>query len=112
MADQRSACGCRAEVTASKTTWKASVVAVVAASAVDAHSSWNKQEVNPLLAMPGGRFGARGVSIKALVTGAALAGQWAMVRHNPSARRYATIINFTMAAVYAKTAAHNYGNSR
>ena len=92
--------------------WRASVAALVASSALDAHSSWGKREMNPLLAGPDGRFGTRAVAIKSLITGAALGGQWFMLRHKPSMAKYAIIGNFGLAGIYTRVAIHNYGNSR
>jgi hypothetical protein len=92
--------------------WKASLVALVAASAVDAHSSWGKLEANPLLANNSGRFGMQSIALKGIIAGGAVGAQWILFRHSPSGRRAATVANFAMAGVYAKVAAHNYGNSR
>jgi hypothetical protein len=92
--------------------WRASLVAVLASSTLDAHSSWGKREMNPLLAGADGRFGTRAVAIKSLITGAALGGQWLMLRHKPSMTKYAIIGNFGLAGIYTRVAIHNYGNSR
>jgi hypothetical protein len=72
-----------AEVPKVRPGWKASVAAVVVASVVDVHSSWGKQEANPVLASGDGRFGARGVAIKSLITGGALGAQWLLLRKKP-----------------------------
>jgi hypothetical protein len=101
-----------------KALWKASIVALVAASAVDAHSSWGKVEANPLLANGNGRFGLQSLALKGAITGGALGAQWLFLRHNGSngatakGRRVATVANFALAGIYARVAAHNYGNSR
>jgi len=108
----RSAADRLAGLPESKTAWKASLAAVIAASVIDAQSSWGKQEANPLLANSAGRFGGRSVAIKGILTGAALGTQWFMVRHKPEMRRYATLGNFGLAGIYAKVAAHNYENGR
>ncbi len=92
--------------------WKASLLAVAAASALDVHSSWGKREMNPLLADASGRFAGRGLAIKSLITGSALGVQWWMVHKKPSMAKYAAIGNFGMTAIYARIAVHNYGNSR
>ncbi|MCP5109676.1 MAG: hypothetical protein GY953_02450, partial [bacterium] len=49
--------------------WWASVFTMVGASAVDAHSSWGRPELNPLLASGSGRFGAKGIALKAGIAG-------------------------------------------
>jgi hypothetical protein len=102
----------RAALPPRQTLWKASLAAVIAASALDAHSSWGKQEANPLLANRAGQFGTRGVAIKGVVTAGALGAQWLMLRHRPEARRVATLTNFGVAAVHGAVAAHNYRNQR
>jgi len=95
-----------------QTLWKASLVAVVAASTLDSHSSWGKPEGNPLLANHSGQFGTRAVVLKGVITASALGVQWYMLRHKPEARRFATLTNFGVAAVYGAVAAHNYRNPR
>jgi hypothetical protein len=101
------------ELPAKRTFWKASVVALAAASAVDAHSSWGKREANPILANADGRFGGRAIAIKAAITGAALGMQWMLVkRGGPRATRVAAIGNTVMAGYYAHVAIHNYGVKR
>jgi formate hydrogenlyase subunit 3/multisubunit Na+/H+ antiporter MnhD subunit len=95
-----------------QTLWKASLAAVVAASALDVHSSWGKQEGNPLLANHAGQFGTRAVALKGVITASALGMQWYMLRHKPEARSAATITNFAVAGAYGAVAAHNYGNHR
>jgi hypothetical protein len=94
--------------------WAASVGVLVAASVVDAHSSWGKPEANRLLANGQGRFGGRGVALKGLLTGAAVGLQWVMVRKGPEggkkAARVAAVSNFAMAAAYGVVIRHNYGN--
>ncbi len=92
--------------------WRASVAALLASSALDAHSSWGKREMNPLLAGPDGRFGTRAVAIKAAITGGALGMQWFMLRHKPSMTKYAILGNFALTGIYTRVAVHNYGNSR
>jgi hypothetical protein len=90
--------------------WKASLALLVASSAADMQSSLGRRELNPLLANAQGRFGARGIAVKALITGGALGLQWLMMRNNPAADRYAAIANFGMAGLFTSAALHNHTN--
>jgi hypothetical protein len=92
--------------------WKASLVALVAASAVDAHSSWGKLEANAVIAGSDGRFGARSLGMKVGLTGVVLVVQHWVIKKDARAARGLTIANAALAAVHAGVAAHNYGNSR
>jgi hypothetical protein len=100
------------EAPPANTMWKASLVALFAASAADMHSSLGKQEMNPLLRSAGGRFSTRGIAVKTLITGGAAAAQWLMVREKPGAGKYAAIANFGMSGVLAAAAVNNYGNRK
>jgi hypothetical protein len=92
--------------------WKASLVALFAASAVDIHSSLGKRELNPLLKGADGRFSAQGIAIKAAITGGAAAAQWFLVRRNPDSAKYAAIANFGMSGMFTAAAVNNYGNRK
>jgi hypothetical protein len=91
----------------SKKLWWASVAAVTAASVFDAGSSWNKQELNPLLRTSNGRFGARGIEIKSAIVGASIVCQWLGLRHHPRMAKSLSILNLSVAGVTAGAAAHN-----
>lgn len=88
--------------------WWASVVAVVAGSAVDAHSSWGRQELNPLLRGANGEFGMKAVAIKAAIAGGVVGAQYLMLRKNPHAAKYAAIANFGMAGAFGGVAVYNH----
>src|SRR5262245_30977598 len=75
------------------TWWKVTSVALVAAVALDAHSSWGMQEQNPLLRGQNGRFGMRGVAIKALVAGGTLTAQYLLLRKKPEAQKFGILTN-------------------
>ncbi len=92
--------------------WKASLVALAVAAAADLATSYGKRELNPALRGTDGRFGGRGIAVKSLVTGSALAGQWFLVRRSPESGRYAAIANFGMAGVFTAAAVHNTGTKR
>lgn len=93
--------------------WYASVAALTAASAVDAHSSWNKCcEANRLLASSNGRFGGRAVSIKAGALGANLLVQHWLAKKSPLASKVLSFVNFGGAALLTSVAVRNYGISQ
>ena len=92
--------------------WKVSLIALIAAAAADVATSYGKRELNPTLRGPDGRFGGRGIAVKSLVTGTALAGQYFLVKRAPESGRYATIANFGMAGVFSAAAIHNEGTKR
>jgi hypothetical protein len=86
--------------------WLASAFALGAASAFDAASSWGKREGNPLLASSNGEFGAKGVAVKAGITGALIVPQlW--FRKRKEYRTKLAIVNFANAAFFTGVAIHN-----
>jgi hypothetical protein len=48
--------------------WRTSAAVLVAANAMDIHSSWGKHELNPALAGPDCNFGREGALIKVALT--------------------------------------------
>jgi hypothetical protein len=92
--------------------WKASLAVLAVAAVADVVTSYGKRELNPALRSTDGRFGSRGLAIKSLVTGSALAGQWFLVRRAPESGRYAAVANFGMAGVFSAAAVHNARNGR
>lgn len=90
--------------------WWASVAAVVAGSAADAHSSWGRQELNPLLRGANGEFGMKAVGIKAAIASGVIGVQYLMLRKNPHAAKYAAIANFGMAGAFGGVAVYNHRN--
>ncbi len=89
--------------------WVASLVAVAAASGMDAATSWGKYEGNSMLASSNGRFGAKGVTIKAGLGAAALIPQIFFMRNHKQLRSRLAITNFAEAAVFSGIAVHNMG---
>lgn len=87
--------------------WAASLVAVTAASLLDAHSSWGRREANGILAGSNGRFGARGVAIKAGVNAFWVVSQIQACRRIRSCNKF-TAINLALASMFAATAVRNY----
>lgn len=90
------------------TLWKISALFAAAATVADTHSSWGRLEINPMLRSTNGRFGLRGVSVKALVTGGSIGAQYILLRRNPKAEKYGIITNFAIAGVLGTAAAANY----
>ncbi len=86
--------------------WIASMVAAVAATGLDAASSWGKLESNPLLAGGNGTFGAKGAAIKAGVAAAVIIPQiW--LRKRKDLRSAFTIGNLGEASLFSAAAIHN-----
>ncbi len=85
-----------------------SSVALVAASFADAHSSWNKRELNSALRSGDGTFGAKGFGVKMGMVGGLLLGQQMLVRSNPDLARALTFTNFGIAGAKTAVAVRNY----
>ncbi|MEZ5353058.1 MAG: hypothetical protein R2762_10515 [Bryobacteraceae bacterium] len=90
--------------------WRASVLSILAASALDTHSSFHRYEGNPLLRGPDGRFRYRGFAIKAAITGGALGAQYYLLRRGPKAEKASAFVNFGISGMLAGVAATNYRN--
>lgn len=90
--------------------WLASVAAMAGATLMDTHSSWGRQELNPILAGQNGEFGGRAIAIKASLVASVAAAQFFLLRKNPEAEEYLSIGNFGMAAVLGGVAVRNYTN--
>jgi len=88
--------------------WLGSICAVVGASAFDAATSWGKYEGNSFLASSDGRFGTKGIAIKAAIASAGLVPQLMLRRHR-DLRTTFTVANFSEAAVFTGIAVHNLG---
>lgn len=88
--------------------WKLSTVALLAAFALDTHSSWGKLEANPLLRGQGNRFDGRSFGIKAGITGGSLLGQYLLLRKAPSVEPVATFANYAVAGTMTGVAIRNY----
>jgi hypothetical protein len=94
--------------------WKMSLVAVAAANALDAHSSWGKRELNPTLATAAGTFGGRSLGLKLIFTGGLVGVEYLLARRRPGRTFYkvTSIVNFGSASVTTATAIRNYGIAR
>jgi hypothetical protein len=87
--------------------WRTSVVALISSSAFDAYSSVGRPEVNPILRGSGGRFTARSIAIKALITGSALGVQWLLLKKRPDMAPVVVSVNVSMTAVNIYAGVHN-----
>lgn len=81
--------------------------ALIAATALDAASSWGHREGNSLLASSDGTFGPKGLSIKIASAAAVLAPQVMLRRHAILLRPFA-IANAGETAFYTAAAVHNF----
>ncbi len=77
---------------------------LIAASATDVASSWGRPEANPLLAS-NGRFGARGLVIKASWLAAVLVADRTLLKHRS---KTAVGLNTATSAAYFAIAARNF----
>jgi hypothetical protein len=92
--------------------WKWSVVAVVASTAADCHSSFGMRELNPILRGPGGRFGVQSAVLKAGATGVLLLGQKLFLPGRSGRMKGWSTLNFSMAATTGAFAVNNYAIRR
>ncbi|MGH9659405.1 MAG: hypothetical protein ACRD96_12730, partial [Bryobacteraceae bacterium] len=88
--------------------WKVSMAVLGAVTIADMHSSMGRREMTPWLRSQNGRFGSRGISVKAAIVGGGLGAQYMFLKKNPSAAGYAAGVNFSMAALTGSIAARNY----
>jgi hypothetical protein len=87
--------------------WRVSAATYGGAQVADTASSWGRYEGNQLLRSAGGRFGARGVVIKAGISGGVLLAEWFVLRRHPRAARSLAFVNFASAGVVAGAAFYN-----
>ena len=88
--------------------WISSICALASATAMDAGTSWGKYETNSLLASSDGKFGAKGLSMKAGFAGAVIVPQ-ILLRKRKDLRLKFAIANFAEAAAFSGMAIHNLG---
>jgi hypothetical protein len=91
--------------------WLWSAVALVAASALDAHSSQGRMETNPLLRGSNGTFSSRrAFMVKGAANGGILLLQAILIKKMPDRNLYKSfaLTNSIMAGVTAGTALRNY----
>jgi hypothetical protein len=88
--------------------WKLSLVPLAASQALDISSSWGMRELNPVLAGPDGRFGARAAAVKLGAVGAFVGVQYLIVKKYPRSARVFEKMNWAGAALTTSFAVHNY----
>jgi hypothetical protein len=88
--------------------WKISLAPVVASQSLDVGSSYGMRELNPILAGPDGRFGARATGIKLGATAGLLGIEYLIVRRFPRSARVFSKINWSASIVTTGFAAHNF----
>lgn len=94
-----------------KTLWKASVLSLAVANALDVQSSWGKHELNPALASgQQAKFGVQGTLIKMGLQGSLMGLEYLITRGHPTGKVYKALafVNFGTAAGMGAVAAHNY----
>jgi hypothetical protein len=101
----------RTEITASddkaqRRLWKWSVVALIAGTSLDAATSMNMPEANPLLRSANGQFGYRALLLKAALASGTIAFEIHSTRGAHGFKRFA-ILNFIQAGGFAGIAVRN-----
>jgi hypothetical protein len=89
--------------------WAVSTVALVAASVLDASSSWGKNEANPVLQSGRHTFGGRSAAIKLGITAVPILLQHLAARNNDELYKSFTIANYGAASFFTGVAIRNYG---
>ena len=87
--------------------WKLSLLALAATHSVDAATSWNKRELNPMLSPNSGAFGLQTLAIKCAITAGSIGLQAILLRHRPELAKMFARINFLESGVIGATAIHN-----
>ena len=88
--------------------WKFSLAPVIASQVLDVVSSYGMRELNPMLAGPDGRFGARGTGIKLGANAAILGIEYLIVRKHTRAARILSRVNWSVSIVTTGFAVHNF----
>ena len=88
--------------------WKISLVPVVASQSLDIASSYGMRELNPMLAGPDGRFGAKATTIKLSATAAIIGVEYLIVKKWPGSARVLSKVNWGTSALTTGFAVHNF----
>ena len=88
--------------------WKISLVHVVASQSLDIASSYGMRELNPMLAAPDGRFGAKATTIKLGATAAIIGVEYLIVKKWPGSARVLSKVNWGTSALTTGFAVHNF----
>ncbi len=87
--------------------FRASLGVLAAGTAADAATSWGKGEASPWLRNAQGRFGARGLGIKAGIGAGTAFTTWLIHRRHPGADPALAVVNFTVGGSGLALAIHN-----
>lgn len=79
----------------------------VGATSADAVSSWGRPELHPLLRSSDGRFGARGLAVKAGLCGAVELVKWRLAKRRPQ-DRWVRSLSLGPAVAFGSVAARNW----
>ena len=92
------------------THWKISAVALSTGAALDVASSRQKPEANPVYRGSDGRFGGKGIAIKAVIIGGNLALQYLVMRRTnwKPARKICIAVNWIAAGTQTGVAVRNW----
>jgi hypothetical protein len=97
-----------APVDSGRSAWRRSLLPLIASQGLDAGSSWGMRELNPVLADPSGRFGAKAATVKFGVVGAFIGIEYLVMKKYPRTARVFAKLNWTGAVVTTGFAAHNF----
>lgn len=86
--------------------WKASVLALTTASALDIGSSWGAYETNPILGR--GTFGYRQMGIKAGIVSTSILTEWLWLRKHPESQKVFVNVNVAASGLVVGVAIHNW----
>lgn len=89
--------------------WKASLLSLAGATALDAASSWGKCEGNSLIAGGGGRFDSRSLSLKSAAIGGLMAFEHFSGKKHPQLYRLFSATNFAVSGGLSAYAVRNFG---
>jgi hypothetical protein len=101
-------CACLQAEQRDERLWKASLVSLGVAHAVDSHSSWGKCESNSFVAGAGGRFDVSSLAIKSGVFAGLALFEWTSGRRHPKLYRIFSAANFGVSVGVGAMAARNY----
>ena len=92
------------------THWKISAVALSAGAALDVASSWQQPEATPVYRGTDGRFGSKGVAIKAVIIGGNLTLQYVVLKRTnwKPARKICIAVNWIAAGTQTGIAVRNW----
>lgn len=88
--------------------WKRSLMPLLASHTLDVTSSWNRHELNPLLADQRSGFGMKAATVKFGAVGAFVGVQYLVVKKYPGTAKVFSKMNWATAIVTSSFAIHNY----